>query len=69
MRRILAPALIASLLSFSAVGLVGCGEESGTKTTTETTTPGGGKVKETESTKVEKTGEAKTGAGTGTTAP
>lgn len=68
MRRIIAPALIASLLSFSAVGLVGCGEESKVEEKTKVTTPNGTDTKTT-TVKDEKTGDQKTGAGTGTTAP
>ena len=60
MRRILAPALIASLLSFSAVGLVGCGEESKVVDEKKVVTPGGTDTIKTE-VKETKTGDAKTG--------
>ena len=59
MRRILAPALIASLFAFSTVGLVGCGETEGTKTTTEQKGPDGKTTSTTETkTKVEGDGGA-----------
>ncbi len=41
MKRILTPALIVGLLSFTTIGLVGCGEEAGVKEKETVTAPGG----------------------------
>ena len=62
MRRFLASAALLGLFALPVVGLVGCGEEAGTKTTTETKTPGGGTDKVTSEVKETKTGDAKDGA-------
>jgi hypothetical protein len=55
MKRFIASALIVGVSTF---GLVGCEQKSEDKTVTETSTPGG-KIKETKTDKVEKTGDAK----------
>ncbi len=47
-----------ALAVIAPIGLIGCGEETGTTTKTTTTTPAG-KVTETSSDKVEKTGDMK----------
>ncbi len=56
MKRTLSSALILGLLSFPAVALVGCGEESKTGRTETITTPGGTTTTSTE-TKVKSTGD------------
>ena len=60
MKRFLASALIVGVSTF---GLVGCEEKSEVKTTTEAKGPEGS-VKETDTKKIEKTGDAKDGAPT-----
>ncbi len=56
MKRTLSSALILGLLSFLAVGLVGCGEETKTGRTETIATPGGTTTTSTE-TKVKSTGD------------
>ena len=56
MKRTLSSALILGLLVFSAVGLVGCGQETTTGRTETITTPGGSTTTSTE-TKVKSTGD------------
>jgi hypothetical protein len=56
MKRLLSSSLILGLLCLPAVGLVGCGEESKTKTQETVTTPGGQTTSTTEN-KVKSTGE------------
>ncbi len=56
MKRFLALALIIGVSTF---GLVGCEEKAAVKTETTTTTPGGGKIKEVDEHKIEKSGDAK----------
>jgi hypothetical protein len=57
MKRPLSLALILGLLSFPATGLVGCGEESKKRETTETVSTPGGTTTTTSETKVQSTGE------------
>ncbi len=56
MKRLLASALIIGVSTF---GLVGCEQKTEDKVVKESTTPGGGKVKETTDVKTEKSGDAK----------
>ncbi len=56
MKRMLSSSLILGLLLFSAVGLVGCGEESKTERKETISTPGGTTTTSTE-TKVKSTGD------------
>jgi hypothetical protein len=57
MKRPLSLALILGLLSFPAAGLVGCGEESKKRETTETVSTPGGTTTTTSETTVKSTGE------------
>jgi hypothetical protein len=66
MKRFMASTLIIGVSTF---GLVGCEQKTEDKTVRTSETPGGGKVKETESVKIEKSGDAKDPAPVTTPAP
>jgi hypothetical protein len=61
MKRIFASALVLSVLSFSVVGLVGCGETAKTESQTKVETPTGS-VTETQTNKTTTTGDGAAGA-------
>lgn len=56
MKRLISSALVFGLLSFTTVGLVGCGEESKVETKETIKTPGG-TTEKTETEKIKQSGE------------